>query len=495
MRAALTVPGAAQTMGHVSADDLNDDDALHTFFARSLTDLEGKSGLGVITVAAPVAPLEAFLRATPREMSMLWHPPNGATFAATGAAVVLNFEGPSRLRDLREKTSALFDSLRVYVQPDIAPPPPRLFGGVSFAPGFSGVPWEGFPDASLAMGRWVYARSADMKSAFLSFATPADADLSIRARLGMMEELDSILEALSSAAGTTAAAPPARSILSTSIAQLDLATWTRHIDAIRAAIGSDRFEKIVAARRGDVTLEDPIDDVDVVTRLAAEPGCIRFSFRRGNATFLGASPETLFTKLGVELVTEALAGTIKSLGSDVPRLEGQSTRLLNSEKDLSEHAFVVREIRESLAPLAKEIIAHKHPQIRKVRNILHLNTAISATLQPQTHVIDILMALHPTPAVGGAPTREAAEWIAAHEIAPRGWYTGTVGWVDAKGDGSFAVAIRAGVLRDKMAFVFTGAGIVLNSDAGAEYAETSLKQGPFLRALGVEPRPSEYPGR
>lgn len=93
--------------------------------------------------------------------------------------------------------------------------------------------------------------------------------------------------------------------------------------------------------------------------------------------------------------------------------------------------------------------------------------------------------LHPTPAVGGFPAREAAEWISNNEPLERGWYTGTVGWIDGNGDGEIAVAIRCGVLTRTHAYIFAGAGVVAASTAEAEYAETAGKMGPVLRALGV----------
>jgi isochorismate synthase EntC len=93
--------------------------------------------------------------------------------------------------------------------------------------------------------------------------------------------------------------------------------------------------------------------------------------------------------------------------------------------------------------------------------------------------------MHPTPAVGGFPKREAAAWIADNEPLQRGWYTGTVGWIDASNDAAFVVCIRCGTVGMERACVFTGAGIVADSQADSEYAETALKQLPMLRALGV----------
>ena len=116
---------------------------------------------------------------------------------------------------------------------------------------------------------------------------------------------------------------------------------------------------------------------------------------------------------------------------------------------------------------------------------MHLHTPLTGVLREAVHVLDLVAAVHPTPAVGGVPRQDSVAWIAAHEPDPRGWYAGPVGWFDAGGDGEFAVAIRSGVLEARRAHVYAGAGIVAASDPAAEYAETSVKQRSILRALGI----------
>ena len=107
-------------------------------------------------------------------------------------------------------------------------------------------------------------------------------------------------------------------------------------------------------------------------------------------------------------------------------------------------------------------------------------------LASPTPVLDLVSELHPTPAVGGVPTLSAVPWISATEPVPRGWYAGPIGWIDAAGDGELAVALRSGLLRGASAWLWAGAGIVRDSDPDAELAETHLKLGALLDALGVE---------
>ena len=116
----------------------------------------------------------------------------------------------------------------------------------------------------------------------------------------------------------------------------------------------------------------------------------------------------------------------------------------------------------------------------KVANIQHLATPIHAQLSESRSAIELAGLLHPTPAVGGEPLGVALEAIEQLEPFDRGWYAGPVGWMDALDDGEFCVALRSGLLRDRSARLFAGAGIVAGSDPAAELAETELKLDALL---------------
>jgi menaquinone-specific isochorismate synthase len=97
--------------------------------------------------------------------------------------------------------------------------------------------------------------------------------------------------------------------------------------------------------------------------------------------------------------------------------------------------------------------------------------------------------LHPTPALGGAPSEQALAFLRHVEPVPRGWYAGPVGWLDSELDGVFAVAIRSAVTQYNRAWLYAGAGIVGESLPEREWAETALKFRPMLGALGAEELP------
>ena len=139
-------------------------------------------------------------------------------------------------------------------------------------------------------------------------------------------------------------------------------------------------------------------------------------------------------------------------------------------------------IREQLAPYAASIRAGQR-RIRRLATVQHIETPMSAELTDDEHVLALVEALHPTPAVGGLPPDGALRTIRDTEPFERGWYAAPVGWFDAAGYGSFAIAIRSAVARGDVATLFAGVGIVADSDPDREWDEVQLKYRPILDAL------------
>ncbi|HEU4533803.1 MAG TPA: isochorismate synthase, partial [Polyangiaceae bacterium] len=434
------------------------------FLVRHFLAEAGRGRTAIITIPAPFAPLETFMNAAPRDLSVLWHPARDAVFACAGAAYRIDLRGRGRLEQLRQGAAAAWRDGVQYAYPGIDPPRPRLFGGLAFEPRDEHPPpWDEFGDGYFTLPRWTYARTG--AEAFLSLAVGRDADGSLRAADETLDEAESIFTALFAHEWARTvpthyeALPP---VPPEGIAQLPPKAWRERVAAALGAIREGRFQKVVLARRCEVTLPAPVDDAVVLARLAAEfpDAAVRFAFRRASSTLVGASPERLFTKRDDALFTTALAGTIRSTGSDFPHASAQSARLLSSDKDLAEHAFVAEQIEATLRPLATSVERAARPGVMRIRGLLHLETPIAAALRPGVDAVDVLGAMHPTAAVGGFPTPEAVAFINAHE-PPRGWYAGTVGWLDAAGDAAFVVVIRSGLLREgRRAYLYTGAGVV-----------------------------------
>jgi isochorismate synthase len=430
------------------------------FLQRALQTRPAECDRLVVTVPAPVAPPDALLRAFPSEASLLWDPPRGAACAGLGVASMLPTDAAALARFF-ERTAHVADP---------ASPTPRVFGGTSFAPGCAiEPPWDGFGGGFLSLPVWTYHVG---ERAWLSFAADAS-DLS--AVEPVLEVFDTIWGSLERPIGVIPSPVSARRI-----AEADRQSWSRQVERIRDKILEGVFEKVVAARHCVVELEAGASSLDVLKRLEQRfPGCTRFALWREDATFLGATPELLVSRRGPAVLSEALAGSTA---------HGEAARMMASAKEREEHQLVVRAILGALEPFCESLRSAPEPSLRELPNVLHMQTPVEGYLREPIHVLELVRALHPTPAVGGVPTEEAIRWITEHEPLTRGWYSAPVGWADASGDGEFVVALRSGLLRDGKAWVYAGAGIMGDSDPDAEYVETELKMQALLGALHGDSR-------
>jgi isochorismate synthase len=469
---------------HIGHDDEGGSGNVVSVLARALREpLPPPATLVAVVLPAPFEAAEKFLRVVPRDMGFLWKSPRYVQLAGGGCAAKISAAGANRFLHLRAEAKALWKRLVVRTFPGIQPFAPVLFGGAAFTPDVPAFePWEEFGEDAFSLPRFGYRRAAGR--CYLTVAATAEE----LARPGTIDRLcEETRATLTQLELETATSTIERlDIPQSSVHHVPLGDWTALIESIRRAIRAGTFDKIVAARRCVVDLSRPLEDTGFMARVfAAYPECTHFAVRRLHSTFLGATPETLFRKEGRELVTHALAGTVSVQDDPWADSSRDVAELRTSRKNLAEHALVVQKICDELLPLSVKLRYASAPETRQVRNLVHLQTPISAELRADVGVFDLLAALHPTPAVGGFPAREAAQWIRQNEPLERGWYSGPLGWLDADDNGEFAVAIRCGVLTRRRAYVFAGAGIVRESDAKAEYAETAAKMTPLLRALGV----------
>jgi isochorismate synthase len=199
--------------------------------------------------------------------------------------------------------------------------------------------------------------------------------------------------------------------------------------------------------------------------------------------FVGASPELLVARAGERVWSQPLAGTAPRHGRAGSDVDAESS-LLSSAKERQEHRLVVDAVGRTLARFCHVLEVPEVPSLVPIGIVAHLGSAIEGRLVgPFLSVLELVSALHPTPAVAGTPTEDALAHIAAVEGVDRGRYAGPVGWVDAAGDGEWAVGIRSAEIAGSNARLLAGAGIVAESVAEAELAETELKLQPMLNAI------------
>jgi isochorismate synthase len=272
--------------------------------------------------------------------------------------------------------------------------------------------------------------------------------------------------------------PPARGF--TVAADRDPDDWCDLVERATKVMAGGAFEKVVLARQIDVTADQPIDVVPVLERLrSAYPGCHIVSVDG----FVAASPELLISVTGDIVRSHPMAGTAPR-GGDPTTDQRLAASLLASTKDRQEHQITIDMVHDTLLPWCSYLDYEAEPSVVAVANVQHLATLVEGRLsQPAPSVLELVAALHPTPAVAGWPRDVAVAWIHAHEGVDRRRYAGTAGWVDAAGNGTWAVSVRCAEIDGPTARVWAGNGIVPDSDPPTELAETRAKLQALLSAI------------
>ncbi len=436
-----------------------------------------------LTLPAPSAALEVLLQEKAPE-AFAWRSRDGEEMVALGHAFRLESRGKRRFVDIRRQSRAIRRRLAMATEgglPGVLEP--RFFGGFSFSHQPSAdQQWRGFGAASFSLPRFLYRRHRG--GATLSLNLRHDEPSSRRDRHRWLDALGQIWQQLQEARPWSSMGGGVENL-----ERPNELAWRHQVETIRQAIADGTYRKVVAACQCRAELASPLPLAVLFARLTArQPATTQFAVRRGDALFAGATPERLVKRTGRQVCSEALAGSASL--ADVAGEHGQALahKLLASSKDRFEHRLVVEAIAERLAPLCQELQVPTAPQVHALRQVQHLRTAISGCLKGSVHALDLVAALHPTPAVGGVPTAAAVGYIDRWEPW-RGWYASPVGWFDDHGDGDLVVALRSCLLRRRQpeeaggVTLFAGAGIVAESQPAAEYAEVQLKMDAALEAL------------
>ncbi|MBA2793424.1 MAG: isochorismate synthase [Thermoleophilaceae bacterium] len=405
----------------------------------------------------------------------------GHTVCGLGAATLIEAIGPGRFGEAARRARAI--GARVVADDPgsdpVAPPGtgPIFVGGFAFAADGGGTPeWSSFAPAQLLLPEISLVRQRGEARLTVSVLVSADddpADLVARteARLASlgpksMPLIDPDPVARPRVAGAAAPAHYEEAV-------------RRAVEAIEAG----RIEKVVLAREVRVHTGSPIDPAPVFGALrSAFAECYCYCVGSGAGVLVGASPELLVRRDGARVQTVALAGTTRR--SADPAVDAHlGEQLLQSPKNRAEQAIVSRRIERVLDPVSVWVAEIEEPVLVKVQNVQHLATPIRAQLADSVSAVELAGRLHPTPAVGGEPGEVAEPMIPALEGLDRGWYAGAVGWTDLAEDGEFCVALRCALLRDEVAHLYAGCGIVADSVPADELAETEVKLQALLPLL------------
>lgn len=394
-----------------------------------------------------------------------------SSIAGVGAAAELSAGGKDRFAEVARQWRQLVGSAMPSGLNGPTGTGPIALGGFAFSSSESGAgPWSSFGAASMLVPSVALRRIGGRT--WLSLQAAPHPDDSVDE---LMESLVSDLSKLDFAADLVGLHPE-ESVTPASVSSvLSAAHYESAVAGALDAIAEGRISKVVLAREVLVEREQPQDPAAVFAVLREVfPSCFNYAVSREGSVFVGASPELLVRREGSRATTIALAGSApRSADPSVDDHIGE--RLLRSEKDRREQGIVTQRIVDSLDPFSVWVTAAQEPGIAKIANIQHLATPIRAQLRSAASAVDLLGALHPTPAVGGEPWNEAATVMSEVEGMDRGWYASPVGWTDAAEDGEFCVALRGALLNGRQARCYAGVGVVEGSDPASELAETELK--------------------
>jgi isochorismate synthase len=458
---------------------------LHARLAAGLHQAQrsGRPTLVSTVLRAPQCdPLDFFARADSlADERFFWSNP-GAEYAIAGvdAAWTLTLVGASRFADAAVAWRELCADALIDDPFAVPGTGPLLMGGFSFDPLRPSMPlWEGYPDGLLVLPRYVLT-SAD-GAAWLTINTvfepdsPPDAAADIIARIYELFDGEPLSAGMSPVGGIAHGEDV-----------MPADQWKAIVRQVEQNMRRGELGKVVLARQYQVEGRAMFDPALVVERLRADyADCFVFAVARGDRCFLGASPERLVRLRDGAVRATCLAGSI-ARGATAEQDQRLGAELLSSAKDRAEHEFVVRAICAALADICANQMSAGPLSLMKLRNVQHLFTPIVGRVAVGCDILDMVARLHPTPAMGGVPRDPALEIIRRFEGMDRGWYAAPVGWMDAHGEGEFAVAIRSALLHGAEATLFAGCGIVAGSDPDREYAESCLKLRPVLAALGGE---------
>lgn len=397
--------------------------------------------------------------------------------AGLGAALELEASGPDRFTSLERRWRGLSEHAACDF-PDAVPGAGLVaVAGFAFADDGANSPaWEGFAAASLTVPALWLARRGDAVWLTCNVLVNEDDDLETlceeaASRVAQLRERPLPLFDPAPVGQFAVHSPMPPAHYEEAVA--------RAVERIRAG----QLEKVVLAREVQVRAPRPHDAGAVFDVLRGGfPECFVYAVGRGDATFIGATPELLVRRDGNRASTVALAGsTRRSADPAVDDHLGES--LLRSDKNRHENQVVADRIARALAPYSVWVTVAPEPVLIKVANIQHLATPIRAQLTEAAGALGLAGALHPTPAVGGEPDEVAKRLIPALEGLDRGWYAGTLGWTDTGGDGEFCVALRCALLRGALASCYAGCGIMGDSDPASELAESEVKLQALLPVL------------
>ncbi|EPJ90930.1 isochorismate synthase [Pseudomonas sp. CFII68] len=425
----------------------------------------------VVAVSSRPAPtLDPLALYEAHRQGFFWcaHSPD-LTLFGLGCAWQIEAAGGQRLADVNHQWFALCADAVID-----GPHPPLLLGGMRFDAQQPCTPhWAPFADASFHLAQWLLSEDSHGRWLRCQCVVEPGSDPAVLAHNSLAAYQQFFAPQHSPASAPQVIEHNA----------LPAPQWQAKVANALQAIDRGYLSKVVLARHIEYQLDTALDSGAVMRRLHDRRNQSHlFALHRGDSCFMGATPERLLSCQEGRLSTHALAGSARR--APTPEEDQQlGTGLLADPKELHEHQLVVQTILQGLSGIVSELQAQTRPELLKLATVQHLSTPISARLEEGRSLLDGIQALHPTPAVGGLPGAAAMSFIRRHEGFDRGWYAAPVGWLDARGNGDFLVALRSALITPRHCHLFAGCGIVHGSRPADEYEETQIKLASMEQAL------------
>ena len=404
-----------------------------------------------------------WLKSHPVYPRLYWYDRDGdMEIGGFGSLVSFSEDNPARLSSAFDKLSSIVDR---HPQKGLV----RFLGGTCFFPQEKwDKRWEGFPLLWFVLPKVVMLRKN------------GEFFVSVGVLLENHESEDDIFARIlrSFEKGKARGLSPIRCQFPEVITRTDYPDyegWKNNINTSLQEIDKGEIDKVVLARRTDVTFKEAVEAVDYVHALKrANDRCYFFLFQpRQQTAFLGATPERLLKIEKNRLASEAVSGTV-ARGADSDDDRHRGAWLLENQKELSEQRFVRDDLIAKFRIIAKEIEMPELPEIVKLANVQHLVSRVSGVLRNGISIGQMVSSLHPTAAVAGCPASAAIGLIERLEPFSRGWYAGPVGIISHDLT-EMAVGIRSSLLIDRVVSLFSGAGIVKGSTPESEWKEIEDK--------------------
>ncbi|MGA7721325.1 MAG: isochorismate synthase [Ignavibacteriaceae bacterium] len=346
---------------------------------------------------------------------------------------------------------------------------PLFLGGMKFMTDHNDTDWQDYDDSTWFIPEIMILCAQEQKYLFFNFNIQGTLDKEIvkkfRVKLEKFLKPENSKEKLS-----------VQKILnSNGDSPKDKKKWKQLVEEALERISENHIEKVVLARKVELNLASELDFNSIIAKLRNNhPNCSIFIYHHGRSSFFGATPELLAKFSGSKIEIDVLAGSAPRSKNSEEENELEKS-LLADHKNLHEHDIVTDHIKRTLNKSTENLNIEKQYSIKKLANIQHIWSRISAFLPPTCSMMNLLKELYPTPAICGFPKETALHFIKKSENFRRGLYSGIIGWFNLEENGEFVVALRSALAINNKIIAFAGNGIVDDSNPETEFKETELK--------------------